>query len=320
MIELETKSGMGGAEWESLVERCGGHPLHLPEVHAVDQADNERIHVLFRNGSETVGCSLAFQSGGGWFRKKPRSLLFPTPPALRLDAATDRVLVFERILELARNLRCNELVIQPNWGAHLAEIPAFSGHVSRRLIEFVLDLNRDPAAIEAGMHRVHRKNMRRAERDGVTVSRDSTIDGLLTLRSMQQVSSERSAKKGGGFTVRDNSFFERMHQTVYASGRGELLLAYKDGQPIAGLAYLIGARRAITVRSGCTRDGYALNAMYLLQSSVIQRAREKEVIELNLGGVPEEATQPGHPQRGLYEFKRGWGGTEIHSDGIRMAV
>jgi lipid II:glycine glycyltransferase (peptidoglycan interpeptide bridge formation enzyme) len=32
------------------------------------------------------------------------------------------------------------------------------------------------------------------------------------------------------------------------------------------------------------------------------------VRELNIGGVPTEASDPGHPQAGLYEFKNGFGG------------
>ena len=246
--------------------------------------------------------------------------MLPAPVAVRQNADADRASFYERIVAFGRERKCSELIIQPHWGPGLENLPLFSGHVDDVLVEFVLDLNRDPNAIEAGIHRVHRKNVRRAARDGVTVEPDATLDGLLILRDMQQVSSERSAKKGGGFTVRDRTFFERLHQNVYAPGRGELLLARYEGKIVAGLAYVIGAGRAITVRSGSTPEGYALQAMYLLQSRVIERARERGVLELNLGGVPESATATDHPQRGLYEFKRGWGGTEIRSAGIRIAI
>ena len=320
MIRMETNPSMNSEEWEHLVLDCGGHPLHLPEVHVADQTGGERVHLLFHNGTQPVGCALAFLSDRGRLRRKPRRCLLPASVAVRADADVDRTSLYEHILDLARNRGCSELIIQPNWGAHLEEVPLLSTHVDEVLIEFVLDLRPDPGAIEAGMHRVHRKNVRRATRDGVTVEPDTTLDGLLTLRSMQQVSSDRSATKGGGFTVRDRAFFERLHENVYAPGRGELLLARHEGDTVAGLAYVIGAGRAITVRSGSTPEGYALQAMYLLQSCVIQRARERGVLELNLGGVPEAAANEGHPQHGLYDFKRGWGGTESRSAGIRMAI
>ena len=320
MIRMEASPQMNSEEWERLVRDCGGHPLHLPDVHAAEQADGERVHLLFHKGTQVVGCALAFLNERSRFRKKPRLFLLPAAVAVRDDGGVDRTSIYEHILDLARNRGCRELIIQPNWGTHLEDVPLLSSHVDEVLIEFVLDLTRDPSAIEAGMHRVHRKNVRRAGRDGVTVEPDVTLDGLLTLRSMQQVSSDRSATKGGGFTVRDRAFFERLHKNVYAPGRGELLLARHEGKTVAGLAYVIGAGRAITVRSGSTPEGYALQAMYLLQSCVIQRAREHGVFELNLGGVPEAAAGEGHPQRGLYDFKRGWGGVETRSAGIRMAI
>jgi GNAT acetyltransferase-like protein len=321
MIQVEASPRMDGVEWERVVEACGGHPLHLPEVHEVEQAGSERMYLHFRNGTQTIACALAYRTASGRFRKRPRRFVLPASPAVRADADPSlRASIYEETIALARGQGCSEIIIQPHWGPHLEDVPLLAPHVSEIVIEFVLDLHRDPEAIEAGMHRVHRKNVRRAERDGVTVHSDATLDGLLTLRSMQQVSSERSAKKGGGFTVRDRSFFERLHQSVYATGRGELLLAFKDGKAVAGLAYLRGAGRAITVRSGSTPEGYELRAMYLLQSSVIERARERGALELNLGGVPLAAATLGHPQHGLYEFKRGWGGTEIRSSGIRMGI
>jgi hypothetical protein len=320
MIKMETSARVNDDEWERLVQACGGHPLHLPQIQDVDQVGHERMHVVFQNGSQPVACALAYQTGGGRFRKRPRRLLLPASPAFRADAGADRALIYEKILELARRLECSELIIQPQWGTQFEDVPLFSSHVSEILIEFVLDTNRDLSAIEAGMHRTHRKNVRRAARDGVTVSPETTLEGLLTLRAMQQVSSERSAKKGGGFTVRDRSFFERLYTSVYSSGRGELLMATKDGKPLAGLAYVTGAGRAVTVRSGSTPEGYALQAMYALQSRAIERVQERGILELNLGGVPEVAATPGHPQRGLYEFKLGWGGTERRSEAIRMAI
>ena len=320
MIELDTQPQMNPPEWEGIVQACGGHPLHLPDVHEVDYPESDRLHLLFRQGPRTVGCAIAYRLAAGRFRKKPRTLLLPAPPALCPEALPDLEDVYRRILELARDLGHDELVIQPHWDTHLGTLPMLSSHVSEVVIEFVLDVNQDRPAIDANVHRVHRKNVRRAERDGVTVELNRSLDGLMTLRDMQHVSSARSADRGGGFFVRDRSFFERLHDRLYSRGRGELLLAIHNQKAVAGLAYLIGAGRAMTVRSGSTEAGYDLRAMYLLQSHVIERVRERGILELNLGGVPEEAEREGHPQHGLYDFKKGWGGTEQRAAGIRMAV
>ena len=58
MIQMETSARVDDEEWERLVQACGGHPLHLPQIQDVDQADNERMHVVFQNGSQPVALSL----------------------------------------------------------------------------------------------------------------------------------------------------------------------------------------------------------------------------------------------------------------------
>jgi hypothetical protein len=319
MIEVLAMPRMDAGEWESLVETCGGNPLHLPAAHEAEFAENERLHLLFREGSGILACAIAYQRESRWLRR-PGGLTLPAPAAIRPDAISEQNAVYEALLEFARGTRCRELIVHPRWGITFDGFAPFNGHTTGSLIEFVLDLDQDPDAILAGMHKVHRKNIRRAERDGVTVRQDGSLEALFVLRSMQEVAAERSARRGGGFAVRDKSYFERLHRKVYATGRGELWLAERGAAPVAGLAYLTGARRAVTVRSGATLEGYETRAMYLLQYEVIKRARDKRLIEINLGGVTEEAQQEGHPEHGLYDFKRGWGGVALRSTGIRMEL
>jgi len=66
--------------------------------------------------------------------------------------------------------------------------------------------------------------------------------------------------------------------------------------------------KGVTVRSGCTPEGYESYAMYLLQTELLKRVKERGIVTLNIGGVPAAAEKPEHPQHGLYEFKQGFGG------------
>ncbi|HET9234469.1 MAG TPA: peptidoglycan bridge formation glycyltransferase FemA/FemB family protein [Candidatus Eisenbacteria bacterium] len=321
MIEVEATERIEPREWEALVQDCGGHPLHFPAAHEADFDPRDRMHLVFREGPEPVACALAYRERRRRLGRGKDVLILPTAPALRPPATESRDPVYLRLLQFARDANCRELVIQSPWGASL-DFPPFGDHVIDRVVEFVLDLEKGGEALLAGMHRVHRKNIRRAERDGVVVRADATLEGLLALRAMQGVSAERQAKRGSGFTVRDRAYFERIHQRVYAAGHGELLLAYRGEHtaPIAGLAYLIGAGRALTVRSGSTQEGYATYAMYLLQHEVIQRCLARGISELNIGGVPQAAERDDHPQHGLYEFKKGWGGTPLPRSSVRLEL
>ena len=315
MTRAEAMPLMPPQTWEALVETCGGNPLHLPFGHEVDLSERDRLHLVFRNGTHIVACAIAYRQKAGW-RKK--DLFLPVAPALVSSDMREAVML--SVLDFARHSGFRDVHVAPHWGATFDDLPSFSGHAEGVVIEFVLDLSPDLETLLTGMHKVHRKNIRRAERNGITLRQDGSLEALLSLRAMQEVAAERSARRGGGFKVRDRAYFERVQERVYKPGFGELLLAEQHGTPVAALAYLTGARRAITVRSGATPVGYETYAMYLLQYEVVKRAKERGSIELNLGGVAETAAEEGHPERGLYDFKRGFGGKALRSTGLRVAV
>jgi lipid II:glycine glycyltransferase (peptidoglycan interpeptide bridge formation enzyme) len=168
------------------------------------------------------------------------------------------------------------------------------------------------------MDRVHRKNIRRAERAGLEVAPEPSPEALLVLRSMQELAAERSRQKGGGFRIRSREYFMKLHTHVFSPGIGELWTARKNGEIVAALAYLGAAGRAMTVRSGSSAVGYETRAMYLLQHAVIRRVRERGFTELNLGGVPEAAAGEDHPEHGLYDFKKGFGGESRLRTGLTV--
>jgi len=315
MIHAEAMPIMPPKTWEALVETCGGNPLHLPFAHEVDLSEKDRLHLVFQNDTNVVACAIAYRQKAGW-RKK--DLYLPAPPAF--VSPDMREAVMQSLLDFARRSGFREIHVAPHWGVTFDALPSLSGHAEGVIIEFALDLSPDLETLLAGMHKVHRKNIRRAERNEIAVRQDRSLEALLSLRAMQEVAAERSAERGGGFKVRDRAYFERVQERVYAPGFGELLLAEQHGTPVAALAYLTGARRAITVRSGATPIGYETYAMYLLQYEVIKRAKERGSIELNLGGVTEAAAEEGHPERGLYDFKRGFGGNALRSTGLRVVV
>ena len=315
MIRTEALSDMNETTWESLVEACGGHPLHLPFANEVDLSAKDRMHLVFQNGSTVAGCAIAYRQKAGW-RKK--DLFLPAAPALNTPELRESIMV--SLVDFARRSGFDTLHVAPHWGVTFDDVPSFSGQAEGSVVEFALDLSPDLETLLSGMHTVHRTNIRRAERNGITMRQDGSIEALMTLRAMQEVAAERSAKRGSGFKVRDRAYFERVQERVYGPGFGELLLAEQNGVPVAALAYLTGARRAMTVRSGATPAGYETYAMYLLQFEVIKRAKERSTIEINLGGVPEAAAEEGHPERGLYDFKRGFGGRPLRSTGLRVVV
>jgi hypothetical protein len=307
--------------WAELAGACGGNPLHLEAVTAADYPGSAALRLVFRGAERSVGCALAYATPRRRWRWLPagRDLELPTFPAVTAGGEGRRAAV-DALVAFARGNGYRTLVVRPRFGDSLEDLPHLGPYATTGTLEFVVDLRKDWDAVRAAMHRFHRKNVRRAERESLEVASDPSVAGLLALRDLQMGSARRSAERGGGFHVRETAYFEKVHALVYAGGLGDVVFAKSEGRVLAGLAWVAGARKGITVRSGSTAEGYDRGAMYLLQDAVLREAHRRGLEELNLGGVPEGAREPGHVQHGLYDFKRGFGGAERVRRGFALPL
>ena len=196
----------------------------------------------------------------------------------------------------------------------------FNDFIDRALIEFIVDLEKDVDDIFKSMHKKHKKNVRKALECGLKIEYDESLDAFLELRKMQQVSSEKASEKGNRYGIQDEKFYIKTYKKVYQNGIGKVLFAKKEGEYIAALAYLAFGKKAVTVRSGSTTKGYETSAMYLLQYELIKLLKAQGFGELNIGGVPAKAADPAHPQHGLYNYKRYYGGAPCLRTGIRIKI
>jgi hypothetical protein len=309
------------AAWQELVESCNGTALHLPATHRAEVSLRDMQLLVFEAERERIACALGMRQRRRLLGAVPlggSTLLLPTSPALRDAARAQEVL--DALIHHARGAGFERLQVQPQGSAGLQSHPLLGSHSQTSLVEFVLDLQRPADEILAAMHKTHRKNARRAEARGVQVREDSSLEGLLKLRAMQEVSAQRAAERQHGFAVRDESYFRKVHENVYAPGLGRVLFARREGEDVAALAFLSTARHALTVRSGSLPAGYETYAMYLLHVELIRDLQGRGVVQLNLGGVPVEAAEPGHPQWGLHEFKKGFGSHPVPRAGADVPL
>lgn len=316
MIRIRPIDASEADAWEQMLRSCGGNPLHLPAVHLVDHGPEE-LHLLrFEEDGALVGCATATLLRPGRLRRwagKGCALELPTAPAWRADG--DRKALNRALCDHARELGATRLLVHPGYGAPAFEGTEFERFRTAAVTEIVLDLTGGEDAVLASVHKNHRKNARRAARQGVSIHEDHGTEALLRLRDLQLASSDRASERAEGFGVPDEDFFRRLHQRVYAPGVGRILFATLDGEIVAALAWLTGANRFMTVRSGSIPAGYESRAMYLLYDHLIRLGLSEGRSELNAGGVPTAATEPDHPQAGLYLFKAGFGGRSCQRHG-----
>jgi|GEM_PF-1045367 len=297
-------------EWRELIVRLDGNPFHLPEVWGVG-ADRDMLrYLVWTSDAAPVAAAVGIVEKRRLFRLLPGSvaLHLPAAPVLRDGSGVLRQDLYVALRSACAERGVRNIVVDSRWG----EPPDLAGRLGvpaeHSLVEFLVDLTRGEDAILRAMHKKHRKNLRLAQESGLEVVEDATLEAFLSVREMQQSSAERSSEKGNRYAIQDERFYRESFEAIYRDGPGRVLFARKDGEIVAALAYLEFGGKAVTVRSGSTVVGYETSAMYLLQYELIRRLAQRGFSELNIGGVPAEAAEDSHPQHGLYNYKRNYGG------------
>lgn len=309
-------------KWRTLVASMNGGPFHLPEILLPGNKPENLVYLVMKDGQEVVGACVGLSLARTTLRilKTSKDLYLPTIPAVRDGTSESVHAVCEAARRFAAEAGYRHLLVDPRWGADFSQFSQWQGFVTDTLCEFTLDLSCDLEVIFRAMHKKHRKNIRSAEEHGLQLVEDSSLEGFLALRGMQLSSAERSSTKGNSYGVQNEKYYEESYRQVYQTGLGRVMFARKDGSAVAALAYLAFGKKAVTVRSGSTAEGYETSAMYLLQYELIRKLQEQGVSELNIGGVPSGAAESNHPQHGLYDYKRYYGGKPHIRTGLKIRL
>jgi hypothetical protein len=279
----------------------------LPEVLRPGIQEEKIIHLLVRENERIVAAGVGLEwrerflklFRGGWH------IRLATTPA-RKDV--DRNALYIALLEHCRYAGYGSLAIGAGYGEDVTEMEPWNRHVKASYLEFTVNLRQSLDEIRAAMHKKHRKNLNTAMEAGIGIEEAMDQRTFLRLRDMQESSSVRAAERGNRYGIQEERFYKELFECVYSNGPGHVLFAVKDGEYLAALAYLKFGRKALTVRSGATTKGYEFAAMYLLQFELFRQLKEEGIEEVNIGGVPARAAEPSHPNHGLYNFKRYFGG------------
>ena len=94
----------------------------------------------------------------------------------------------------------------------------------------------------------------------------------------------------------------------------ELLIAEIDGYPLSAMFLTYSSTTATYLFGASSSEHRNLMSTYLLQWEAIQRAKARGCVEYDLFGTAPKA-DPAHPMYGLYRFKMGFGGRQLHRMG-----
>ena len=167
-------------------------------------------------------------------------------------------------------------------------------------LRHVLALGRNPAEVYAGFHRSQvQRNIRRAEREGLTVRRATRPHDLVDTFYRLHLRTRRRQ----GVPVQPRRFFRLLWEHAIANGLGSVLIVEVSGQPIAAAVLLAWNGTVIYKFGASDASRWSLRPNHLLFWHAIRAACEQGYRWFDFG-----RTDIG--QEGLRNFKLSWGAVE----------
>jgi hypothetical protein len=209
------------------------------------------------------------------------------------DAASEDALI-GHALALAKELRVKYLEIRCGRAR-----PALD-RAGMRMSEPVLisDMELDgETAVWSRVRKDHIKAMRKADTRGVKVTPATTLDDYLAFYDVYL-----RVFRDFGTPPYDANYFTCLWRSLHAAGNVKLLLARVDGRCLGGLMFFCAGTNLVSKFAACLPEAVPLRAYAALYGEAIR-------LGLTLGYRRLSWGTSSHQQKGLVEFKEGWGST-----------
>jgi hypothetical protein len=173
------------------------------------------------------------------------------------------------------------------------DVPASSSYYGH-----ILDLSKGEQALQAGLRVSTRRNVKKAAKEGVSVTLESSLDSVRHFYRLNCLT-----RKLHGLPPQPFRFFETLHRHILAQGLGTIALASYRGQSIAGAVFLQFGDRAVYKYGASDRAYQHLRANNLIMWEAIRYYVQQGSRWFCFGRTEPE-------NDGLLQFKRGWGARE----------
>lgn len=320
------------AEWDALVTRLDGQPFQSWAWGELKSAFGwDPVRLATRDG--TAAAQLLIRA----FRGLAVAYV-PRGPLVSGARGPDGALVAE-LIRRARSQRAAFLRLEPNVLENdevaqelTAGLRAAGFKPSDRTLQprssIRLDLSGSEDHLLAGLSKGHRADIRRAERDGVTVREGSIEDDPEILEQMLAATRERKE-----FGYHSAAYWRRLMRAF--GDAAQLQVAEREAEPVAASIVLAWGAYGVYLAAGSTRAGLDHRAAHLLQWHAIRWARKRGARTWDLWGIADargrhelaaaagqaseselaaiDAAARRDPLDGVYRFKKGWGGRVVRT-------
>jgi hypothetical protein len=222
------------------------------------------------------------------------------PPILPVGSSFNEAM--DHVIALATSRGWKTVEIRGR-GPGLGNLPASAEYLSHDL-----DLTGGETSVLSQYRPNVKRNIRKAEREGISVSEDHTPEGLREFYHLNCLT-----RREHGLPPQPIRFFEHLREHVLEKGLGFLLMARHKKKAIAGALFLLSGGKAIFKYGASDRRYQALRANNLVFRDAIRLLCRKGVRTLSFG-----RTDFGH--EGLRQFKLSWGTTETRVQYVKYDV
>jgi len=279
-------------EWGEIKAAVGWEPVRLALW------DGGEI----RAGAQVLVRSLPYGIGRLAYVPRGPAVDYSHPDALQAMLAALRNLAAERRVI---SLKIEPDVIEPS---PLAEELASLGLVPASPVQMRssiwVDLTVSEDELLARQKQKTRYNTRLAMRKGVKV-REGTLADLDAWYDLYETTAQRDQ-----FTIHDRDYYRLVMQTLQPRRMASLLLAYHEGDLLAGIIVFSFGRQAQYMYGASGNYKRNLMAPYLLQWEGMRWAKREGAEVYDLWGIPDQLEE-NEDLWGVYRHKRGYGGEVV---------
>ncbi len=298
---------------EFLKSNPKGHFLQTPEWAKVKtEWSNEVVLSLDKDGKIKGSMSLLIRR----FKSITSIVYSPRGPVCDIHDKETFADLISQAKEVAKKYNAFKLVLDPDIPSDDEEFKNIAREVGFKISEdakdfsqmiqprYVFRLNvKDKTEDEllASFHEKWRYNIRLAGRKGVTVV-EGGYDDLAKFHEIMLTTGVRD-----NFLIRPLSYFQKMYNELAPKGYMKLLMAKYEGEVIAAVITIIFGNKVWYLYGASSNEHRNVMPNYLLQWEQIKVALEHKCDIYDFRGVSGHVDE-GHPQYGIYKFKKGFNG------------
>ena len=312
-LTVSATAGDAPAGWDHDVLEAGGTTFHSSAMGAAAIARGQdawylRVQRDGRTVALAVGAGIRSRTR---ILRRPRKLLeFQTMPLLTGEGGATLAQAVSAIRVFARSEGFGQVHLSSYADVRPEETPTLeaAGLTLAPRLEFRVPLAADFEATLAGMSVGHRRNIRSALTTAFEFIEDTSLEGAMLLRELQETTYGRRHRQGNlsarAWAVDD---YETVMRAYLAQGAIRFWFVRREGRTLSGVGIMTLGPWAYYFLGGTNQEGYGCGAVFALFGHLIPYLASQGVTELNLGGMAVGAEQKGHIEHGLYRFKTGFG-------------